>query len=507
MSPRPASVGAAACPGYVGSAAGKPATQTPTPTPTPTHSPLTLHRAERWFDRLRGLLGSPPPAPGHALLITPCASVHTAFMRYPIDVVFLDRRGRILKVVDAVPPWRAAACWRARHTLELAAGEADRLGLAPNLWIKLPDSTARGPNLVGAGLPANGAGSSATFAGEPAPKKTTPPSSAPACVSVQAPAATTTSANRDKHPTAQRGATLVEFVIAGPLVLFILLVLMQYALLFHARSQLNYATFEAARAGTVANARPTAIRTAFERAMTGYHGGGTTTAELAASRAKALAEAPFTRIEILSPTRESFDDYHSPALAARLGASGRVIPNTNLALLDCPIDRPGCPSNPAANASGQTMQDANLLKLRITYGIPVQKQIPLAGPFMARALAALDPADGDAFRAGLIADGRIPVVAHTVMRMQSAAIEAGNASSPGPGNAGKPVDPGLPPQGPGLPACPVTDPACAPPTEPPAPEPLPDGCDPLTDPGCGSPPSCQAPADWLQGISTNPTTP
>ena len=90
-------------------------------------------------------------------------------MRYPIDVVFLDRRGRILKVVDAVPPWRAAACWRARHTLELAAGEADRLGLAPNLWIKLPDSTARGPNLVGAGLPANGAGSSATFAGEPAP--------------------------------------------------------------------------------------------------------------------------------------------------------------------------------------------------------------------------------------------------------------------------------------------------------------------------------------------------
>ena len=308
-------------------------------------------------------------------------------------------------------------------------------------------------------------------------------------------------------PSSQRGATLVEFVVVGPLVLFILLVLMQYALLFHARSQLNYATFEAARAGTVANARPTAIRTAFERAITGYHGGGTTTAELAASRAKALAEAPFTRIEILSPTRESFDDYHSPALAARLGASGRVIPNTNLAHLDCPIDRPGCRNNPAANASGQTLHDANLLKLRITYGIPVQKQIPLAGPFMARALAALDPADGDAFRAGLIADGRIPVVAHTVMRMQSPAIEAGNASSPGPGNAGKPVDPGLPPQGPGLPACPVTDPACAPPTEPPAPEPLPDGCDPLTDPGCGSPPSCQAPADWLQGISTNPTTP
>ncbi len=310
------------------------------------------------------------------------------------------------------------------------------------------------------------------------------------------------------EPPYCRGATLVEFVIAGPLVLFILLVLMQYALLFHAKSQLNYATFEAARAGTVANARPVAIRVAFERAMTGYHGGGTTTGELAASRARALAEAPFTRIEILSPTKESFDDYHSPALAARMGGSGRVIPNTHLAHRDCPIDRPGCPSNPAANASGQTLQDANLLKLRITYGIPVQKQIPLAGLFMARALAVLDPADGDAFRAGLIADGRIPVVAHTVMRMQSPAIEAGNASSPGPGNAGKPVDPGPPPQGPGLQPCPVTDPACAPPTDPPpAPEPVPGGCDPLTDPGCGSPPSCQAPADWLKGISTTPTTP
>ena len=446
MSARPASAGGAACPGHVDSAARKPAPPTP----------LTLHRAERWFDRLRGLLGSPPPAPGHALLITPCASVHTAFMRYPIDVVFVDRHGRILKVVEALPPWRTAACWRARHTLELAAGEARHVGHVPGGQVDLAPITPH--------------------------------------------------ASRSSH--GERGATLVEFVIAGPLVLFILLVLMQYALLFHARSQLNYATFEAARAGTVANARPAAMRAAFERAMTGYHGGGTTTAELATSRAKALAEAPFTRIEIVSPTKESFDDYHSPALAARMGGSGRVIPNTNLAHLACPIDRPGCRSNPGANASGQTLQDANLLKLRITYGIPAQKQVPLAGPFMARALAALEPADGDAFRAGLITGGRIPVVAHTVMRMQSPAIEVGNPSSPGPGNAGKPVDPGPPPQGPGLPECPVTDPACTPPTEPPpAPEPVPGGCDPLTDPGCGSPPSCQAPADWLKDISTAPTTP
>jgi uncharacterized membrane protein (UPF0127 family) len=390
---------------------------------------LIIHHAERLSDRLRGLLGKPPPAPGHALLITPCVSVHTAFMRYPIDIVFLNSRGIILKIVETLRPWRIAACWRARHTLELAAGEARRLGLMPGEQVDLAPATP----------------------------------------------------HASRSPRGERGATLVEFVIAGPLVLFILLVLMQYALLFHARSQLNYATFEAARAGTVANARLAAIRTAFERAMTGYHGGGTTTAELAASRAKALAEAPFTRIEIVSPTRESFDDYHSPALAARMGASGRVIPNSNLAHLDCPIDRPGCRNNPAANASGQTLHDANLLKLRITYGIPTKKQIPLAGPFMARALALLDPADGDAFRADLIADGRIPVVAHTVMRMQSPAIEGGNVSNPGAGNAGKPVDPGLLPQGAGLPACPVTNPTCASVSEPGPPH---DGGDENDDPPC-----------------------
>ena len=421
---------------------------------------LFIRRAEHWPERLRGLLGTPPPAPGHALLLTPCASVHTAFMRYPIDVVFVDRGGCILKVVSALPPWRATACLWARHTLELAAGEARRIGLAPGMEIDL-DPKGPHPEL----------------------------------------------SSRREH-----GATLVEFIIAAPLVLFILLVLMQYALLFHAKSQLNYATFEAARAGTVANARPAAIRAAFNRAMTGYHGGGTTSAELAAAHAKALVEAPFARIEILSPTHESFDDYHSPALAARMEAAGRVIPNTHLAHLHCPIDRPACHRDPASNASGQTLQDANLLKLRISYGIPVIKQIPLAGPFMARALAVLDSDDGDAFRSGLIADGRIPIVAHTVMRMQSPAIEAGNVSNPGSGNAGTPVDPGPPAQGPGLPKCPVTDPACTTPDEapidpPPAAEPEPDDCNPLTDPGCGSPPSCEAPADWLTGISPAPTTP
>ncbi|HAY09625.1 MAG TPA: hypothetical protein DCY18_06790 [Thauera sp.] len=52
--------------------------------------PLNIRRAGHFLARLRGLLGTAALAPGHALLITPCAAVHTAFMRYPIDVVFID---------------------------------------------------------------------------------------------------------------------------------------------------------------------------------------------------------------------------------------------------------------------------------------------------------------------------------------------------------------------------------------------------------------------------------
>lgn len=280
------------------------------------------------------------------------------------------------------------------------------------------------------------------------------------------------------------GATLVEFVIVIPTLVFMLMILIQFGLMYHAKSQVNYAAFEAARAGATGNASATTIRVAFDRAMTGYYGGGTTTSELAASFAKAAADSTVAaNIEILSPTKESFDDFNSPKLATKLGAT-RVIPNSNLAFISCPVDVPGCPSNPSSNHSGQTLLDANLLKLRITYGIPKAKQIPLAGSFMTWALAKLSPLDTDVFRAGLVAAGRIPVVAHTVMRMQSPAIEGGNASSPGPGNAGTPVDPGPVPPGPVLPTCPVWDPSCAS-----NPHPV---CNPNTDPGGCLPPGCTA---------------
>ncbi|MDQ6680633.1 MAG: DUF192 domain-containing protein [Pseudomonadota bacterium] len=64
------------------------------------------------------------------LLLPRCASVHTFFMRFAIDIVYLDRHGTVTKIVRDVKPWRLSAGGRnAMHTLELAAGDADRIGI------------------------------------------------------------------------------------------------------------------------------------------------------------------------------------------------------------------------------------------------------------------------------------------------------------------------------------------------------------------------------------------
>ena len=79
--------------------------------------------------RMRGLLGRNGLAAGEGLLLQPAGSVHTFFMRFAIDVVFLDRERRVLRVVEGLRPWRAAAARGARTVLELGAGEAARVGL------------------------------------------------------------------------------------------------------------------------------------------------------------------------------------------------------------------------------------------------------------------------------------------------------------------------------------------------------------------------------------------
>src|ERR671931_183096 len=79
--------------------------------------------------RMRGLLGRRELPAGEGILLRPASSVHTAFMRFPIDVVFLDREGTVLKIAADLRPWKAAAQRKAKAALELAGGEAERRGL------------------------------------------------------------------------------------------------------------------------------------------------------------------------------------------------------------------------------------------------------------------------------------------------------------------------------------------------------------------------------------------
>jgi uncharacterized membrane protein (UPF0127 family) len=93
--------------------------------------------ADRPFGRMRGLLGRRSLPSGEGLLLRPAGSVHTFFMRFPIDVVFLDRDLTVLDVTPALRPWRTAARRGSKAVLELPAGESERRGLRPGLRLSL----------------------------------------------------------------------------------------------------------------------------------------------------------------------------------------------------------------------------------------------------------------------------------------------------------------------------------------------------------------------------------
>lgn len=401
---------------------------------------LDLAVADNFLARFRGLMLAPPLRAHQGLLLTRCASVHCAFMRAPIDVVYLDASGTVTKCVAGLGPWRASAGRAGRepggaryrrpaHTLELAAGTIARLGIAAGATLAYPGW------------------------GERALPTSVPP----------------------RH--AQRGSAMIEFTIVGPLITLLGLSVLQYGMLFAAKNQMNHASFMAARAGAMGNASMDAIRNAYARALVPMYGGGQTPDELAASLAKATADlgAGNFNIEIINPTVQSFSDFNDPALQAALKTGGRrVIPNSALAFKD-----------PAVGAtSGQTIQDANLIKLRITHGyVP---KIPFVDVIYRKWAKWLDTGD-DAFHSKMVDAGRIPVVTNVTVQMQSDAIEESPISSPGAGNGGNPTNPGDPPST-DLPPPSCGSVGC---TTPPGPvTPPPPVCDPLRDPNRCEPGQC-----------------
>lgn len=85
--------------------------------------------ADNPWTRLRGLIGHRPLMKGEALLIVPCSSIHTHFMSFPIDVVYVDKEQQVVAVDHEMAPWRFGRIRRRVHfVIELPAGVAGSTG-------------------------------------------------------------------------------------------------------------------------------------------------------------------------------------------------------------------------------------------------------------------------------------------------------------------------------------------------------------------------------------------
>lgn len=136
--------------------------------------------ADTASQRMRGLLGRDSLANGEGMLLHPAPSIHTAFMRFAIDAVFLDGTLCVKKVVACLAPWRIAASRRGWGVLELAAGEAARRGIRVGDQLAVVDVTDNLDRML-SGLSAVTAPAAAVVSEEPEPlddlHRTLPPHS------------------------------------------------------------------------------------------------------------------------------------------------------------------------------------------------------------------------------------------------------------------------------------------------------------------------------------------
>jgi uncharacterized membrane protein (UPF0127 family) len=89
--------------------------------------------------RRRGLLGRLWMPPTAAIVLSPCWMIHTAFMQFRIDVLFVDEHHRVVRVIRELRPWRIAMSSRARMVIELAAGMATQRDINVGDCIRLSE--------------------------------------------------------------------------------------------------------------------------------------------------------------------------------------------------------------------------------------------------------------------------------------------------------------------------------------------------------------------------------
>ncbi len=229
----------------------------------------------------------------------------------------------------------------------------------------------------------------------------------------------------------QSGQSATEFIIVTPLRLMLIFGSMQFALLYRAKITLNYATFQAARAGSFSNGNRIMMENALARNLAALYTRstniGTNEGDLFWAREMVRQEIinGFLWVQVLNPTPDAF------AAGFALDDNGdRIIPNDNLMYRD------------QITPGGLTIQDANLLQIRVSY---CHRMIV---PYIDRMLAILmtQPQDnaacsecrgafttGGTFERSCFDNRRFPLHAHSIMRMQSPASQDAINSTISPG--------------------------------------------------------------------------
>lgn len=196
----------------------------------------------------------------------------------------------------------------------------------------------------------------------------------------------------------QDGSTMVELLLALPIVMLLGLGIAQFTLVYQAKHALDYALTQAARQGAVAHASPESIRQGLAAGLAPYLYGATDWAALLAAEVRANnhvtqgAAAGWIKLHQRSPSLESFSDWAEPAINA-MGEpiAGLVeVPNDNLdnrRFRTQPVSGVAGVhhSEPIGRLSGQTLADANLLRLELVYG--VRLAVPVVGSLIIRTLS------------------------------------------------------------------------------------------------------------------------
>lgn len=223
------------------------------------------------------------------------------------------------------------------------------------------------------------------------------------------------------------GQSATEFLVVFPMLIFLVLGVVQWGLLYQARAVLNHASLLAARAGAVHNGSKSEMKKALAAGLTPLFASEASMAGFAAARAKAFTEisvANLASIDVLNPTTQAFTDFGQVRLDG-LGGGDREIPNDTLNF-----------RNPNAGASsGISVQDANILHVRVSYCYRLI--VPVVGRMIHAAVNALPgghalQAQGmsDPFGIGsgplvdsctrpLVSGPRIKIQSEAVVRMQS----------------------------------------------------------------------------------------